>query len=766
MKLNSLRTKILVIVLAFMFFTGTAFVLYSISTTANYKRLLLEGIEETVDFETEKVNKIIAQIERGAIFYSVAGRLCFDERSEPIGKRLVVEYMAGLPSAVGGGFWFEPYAFNKDKLRAGFYAFHDKELGKARLDDTFFMDEYDYHNKNWYREIIDVVERSNQVVWTRPYVDDSGSFSLMTTAGTGIFDENGKLVAITTADWEIDEVINTLNAIKPTKSSFMLLCVPDKDYVISSTSRNISAGDSIKNISWDIYAHSVKFGSDKFIRFGKEMDNGWLLSVHIPEKEIFEHVEKENTRFSILIALASGLMLFIAYFLIARFINAPIKQLTTDVAQIELGNLDTKINIFSQDEIGQLAKTFNKMTGDLKKSIEENFREREEKKRISTELIVATEIQASMLPNVFPPFPDRDEFDIYASMIPAMEVGGDFYDFFFIDKDNLVIVIADVSGKGIPAALFMVVAKTLIKNCSSCRNPKDVFTSVNKKLCENNEACVFVTSFLGLYNIPSKKFTFVNAGHNPPLLKKKGGSFEYLRTQPCIVLAWLKDAKYEEEEITLEDGDILYLYTDGVTEAMDEEKTLFGEERLLNVINRYKESPPQKLLHSIKREVDLFRGNAEQADDITMLALKIGEPEISEPEEVRELQVQARRENLDEVSEFINREIQACGYSPDVKNEIGIAVEEIFINIANYAYQDNGGKVDICVSVKDETTIKFEDSGKPYNPLEQPDPDLKKPLADREIGGLGVFMVKKLMDTVKYSRENGKNILTITKNRP
>jgi len=766
MKINSLRTKILVIVLVFMTFTGTAFVLYSISTTANYKRLLLNGVKETVDFETEKVNKIIAQIERGAIFYSIAGRLCFEEHSEALGKRLAVEYMAGLPSAVGGGFWFEPYAFNKDKLRAGFYAFRDKELGEVLLDDTFFMDDYDYHNKKWYSEIVDGIESPNEVVWTSPYVDDSGSFSLMTTAGTGVFDDDGKLVAITTADWEIDEVVKALISIRPTENSFLLLCVPSKDYVISSTNDSISTGDSIENIPWDINADSFKLNGVRYIHFGKYMDNGWFLSVHIPEKEIFAQVERENTRFSILIALASAAMLYFAYLLISLFINAPIKQLTTDVAQIELGNLDTKINIFSHDEIGQLAKTFNKMTDDLKKSIEENFHEREEKKRISTELAVATRIQASMLPSVFPPFPDRKEFDIYASMIPALEVGGDFYDFFLIDKDNLAVVIADVSGKGISAALFMVVTKTLIKNCSSCRTPKDVFTSVNKKLCENNEACVFVTSFLGLYNIPSKRFRFVNAGHNPPLLKKKGGSFEYLRTEPCIVLAWMENAKYREEEIILEDGDILYLYTDGVTEAMDEKKMLFGEERLLIAINQNKDSPPQKILQAIKREVDRFRGGAEQADDITMLALKIGEPELNDLEEVKGLQVEAKLENLDAVSNFINSEIKICGYTPDVKNEIGIAVEEIFVNIANYAYSGDGGKVDVSVSIKDKTIIKFEDSGLPYNPLEQPDPVLDKPIADREIGGLGIYMVKKLMDSVEYSREDGKNILIMSKSLP
>jgi len=286
-------------------------------------------------------------------------------------------------------------------------------------------------------------------------------------------------------------------------------------------------GASIKSIPWDIYADSFVLNGVKYLCFSDYMDNGWLLSIQIPEGEIFASVTKRNNLFSVLIAVSSILMLCTAYFVISKYVNAPIKRFTNDVAQLALGNLDTRIEVTSKDELGQFAEVFNKMTEDLKQSIEENARERAENERISTELNVAKEIQASMLPCIFPPFPNRDEFDLFASMVPAREVGGDFYDFFFVDKDNLAVIIADVSGKGVPAALFMVITRTLIKNCSFCKSPKNVLESVNKKLCENNEAGMFVTAFLGFYNIPSGKFTFVNAGHNPPLVRKRGKSFEF-----------------------------------------------------------------------------------------------------------------------------------------------------------------------------------------------------------------------------------------------
>lgn len=246
-----------------------------------------------------------------------------------------------------------------------------------------------------------------------------------------------------------------------------------------------------------------------------------------------------------------------------------------------------------------------------------------EKERIGAELNVATKIQASMLPCIFPAFPNRKEFDIYASMLPAKEVGGDFYDFFLIDDDKLAVVIADVSGKGVPAALFMVIAKTLLKNNAQYgKSPKEVFETVNDLLCENNEAGMFVTAFMGILDIPTGLFTYVNAGHNPPMIKRMGENCEWLPTKPGFVLAGMDGMSYKQDEITLKQGDVLFMYTDGVTEAVNRQDELFTEPRLLEVANRHKDSELRELLTNIKSEIDLFANGAEQADDITMLAVR------------------------------------------------------------------------------------------------------------------------------------------------
>jgi len=757
----SIRAKILGVALLFIASIGVTFIVYSVITTVNYKRLRLESIEKTVQLETEKVNRTVIVMERAAIFYAIGGSLAYDIQHDDFGKEMTVQFLSNLPMAVGGGFWFEPYAYRKNSLREGVYTFYDKKTGKISMDESFFMDEYDYHNKEWYCEIKSRVKRPYQVVWTKPYYDNSGVFTLMTTAGAGIFDRNGKLIAISTVDWEIDNVVKELTAIKPTKNSFVLLCAPQEDYIISSTRTNSVTGASIKSLPWDINADTFKFQGIEYMRFGGYMDNGWYLSIQIPVKEIFVEMEKQNSRFSVIITAASLLLLFLAYMIIAKFINKPIEQLIFAVTQLAEGNLDTRISISSHDELRLLADTFNKMTGELKKTIEEAAHERVEKQRISTELNVASSIQTSMLPSVFPPFPERTEFDIYALMVPAREVGGDFYDFFFVDKDNLALVIADVSGKGIPAALFMVIAKTLINDNSSGNSPAAVFENVNKKLCENNEMGFFVTAFIGFYNIPTGKFVYVNAGHNPPLLLRDGKSCEFINTTPCIILAFMEDAKYKEEELYLKPGDVLFLYTDGVTEAMSHDKELFGEQRLVDALNENKESPVQELLNAIKGKVDNFADGNEQTDDITMMALKISEIPGNL---VKKMKIQAVVKNLSGILNFVNSELEKKNCTPEIQDMINVAVEEIFVNIAHYAYEPDTGDVIMSVSVGDKAVVIFEDTGKPYNPIECAEPDLETEISDREIGGLGIYLVKKLMDSIEYSRVNNKNILTITKN--
>ena len=349
--------------------------------------------------------------------------------------------------------------------------------------------------------------------------------------------------------------------------------------------------------------------------------------------------------FAILLAMVAACVILVL--LVNRFVVNPINQVaraalqyvsdrrtsegrsaSTGVRRISTGedgeerSAISKLNIRTGDEIQALSEAIKTMELEINEYIQDLTAVTAEKERIGAELNVATQIQADMLPRIFPAFPEREEFDVYATMNPAKEVGGDFYDFFLVDDDHLAVVIADVSGKGVPAALFMVIAKTLIKNHAQNQEaPGTVFTQTNEQLCEGNDAGLFVTGWMGVLEISTGKFVYVNAGHNPPLLKRAGGTFEWLKSRPGFVLAGMEGARYRENTLQLEPGDRLYLYTDGVTEATNSREELFGDERLQNALNEYMDLPVEQFLPKIKECIDAFVGGADQFDDITMLAL-------------------------------------------------------------------------------------------------------------------------------------------------
>ena len=326
--------------------------------------------------------------------------------------------------------------------------------------------------------------------------------------------------------------------------------------------------------------------------------------------------------------VAVGLFLLVYIAFLRRQVVSPILSITREAqrfAQDNAAQPEVLAQIKKTDEIGVLARAIGKMETDIVRYVENLTAITAEKERIGAELNVATQIQADMLPRIFPPFPEREEFDLYATMTPAKEVGGDFYDFFLVDEDHLAVVIADVSGKSVPAALFMVIAKTLIKNHAQVgMEPSQVFETVNNQLCENNETGMFVSAFLGVLEIATGRFAYVNAGHNPPLVSVEGQPFDWLPSKRGFVLAGMEDMHYRQQEITLSPGSCLFLYTDGVTEALDPENNLYSEERLKEFFNRPEMAnrSPEERLRLLHDDITAFAAGTEQADDITMLLLQ------------------------------------------------------------------------------------------------------------------------------------------------
>lgn len=370
---------------------------------------------------------------------------------------------------------------------------------------------------------------------------------------------------------------------------------------------------------------------------------GWAFLVVLKEEEVVAptlelqdqlriqaaHTEKDmqHTIHVSLLTIVLLLLFFCALVLgvsivLSAHIVKPIQMLTDRVSLIDGDNLDFTWEYENHDETAVLASAFLGMTQKMKQYIQNITEITAEKERIGAELNVATKIQADMLPKIFPAFPGRSEFDIFAKMDPAKEVGGDFYDFFLVDDDHLAIVIADVSSKGVPAALFMVIAKTLIKNHAQnhCQSLGELFSRVNTQLCEGNDEGMFVTSWMGLLTISTGALEFVNAGHNPQLVMYED-RYEWIQSQSGFVLAGLEGIPYTSEYLQLKHGSRIFLYTDGVTEAQNEKNELFGEERLLESLAKNGKLPLPQMLSDVRADIDVFVGAAEQFDDITMLGL-------------------------------------------------------------------------------------------------------------------------------------------------
>ena len=458
-------------------------------------------------------------------------------------------------------------------------------------------------------------------------------------------------------------------------------------------------------------------------------------------------------------------ILFIAastLFMRRQFVN-PIKKINAEAARFAKNNSAPENPVSNKisriNEISSLAASLNEMETETLKYIENLSAAISEKQRLGTELNIASQIQADSLPSIFPPFPARTEFDLYASMDPAKEVGGDFYDFFLIDDDHLALVIADVSGKGVPAALFMMVTKILINDRALMGGtPAEILTFVNNGICEHNKAEMFVTVWLGIFEISTGKLTFANAGHDDPACALNGGGFDIVKRKHGLVIGAMSDAKYTDAEITLSKGDKLFLYTDGVPEATNKDKRLFTIDNMLGALNGVKDETPENIIGGVRKKVDEFVGDAPQFDDITMLCFEYkGKGENS-------ITLTATDENLAKATEFVKDCAKSAGASDKFMRQIELVIEEIFINVAHYAYAPNTGDVKISAEVADDKLrIMFIDEGKPYNPLEKSDPDTMLSAEEREIGGLGIFMTKKLTDNAEYIYKDGKNILILEK---
>ncbi len=490
-------------------------------------------------------------------------------------------------------------------------------------------------------------------------------------------------------------------------------------------------------------------GTDCYVMRGGSVTDGRVMMAYVPEAEA-DYAAEYLLYLTIYLEILVNDALFIILFQLMRFrVVKNLECVEDGLEKITAGDLNTHIDVRTHQEFNKLSNNINTTVDALKGYIEEAEHRRD------AELALARDIQRNALPNVFPPFPDRADFDLYASMDAAREVGGDFYDFFLLNNHTLVVLIADVSGKGVPAALFMMQTKTEIHSLmESGMEVDEAFTEVNHRLCESNDSGMFVTAWLGKFDFEVGHLSYANAGHNPPLLRRPGGQWAYLKDErPNLVLAGMDGIRYRKHELTIAPDTKLYLYTDGVTEACSPSDELYGEQRLLDQLNTIEGRDPRALCESVLASVREHANGAEQSDDITMLAV-----DVRALRGRNHIMTDASLDSIDLMVAFFEERLPRIGVGTRTANRVQVIVDETYSNICRYSGATHA--VATVVRKGADLLVEFADDGVAFDPTQEEEPDLTLSVDERPIGGLGIHMMRRMTRSIEYQRVDDTNILS------
>ncbi len=617
------------------------FTLLSSYNYSNSRKIIINGIEKNaVNLAVGTANKIesfIMPIQK--IPETIALILDDSDIDHSDITNLLKIIVANNSNVFGAAIAFEPYCFNSNSYYFAPYFCRSKYgTSFSDLNST----NYNYFSWDWYT----LPKKLNKPVWSEPYFDDGAGNIIMSTYSVPFYSTiDGKKIfkGVVTADVSLEWLQALVSKIDISKSGYAFtisktgkfITHPTLSFIMNSNVFDVSIvqnNDQMLEIAKNMMAGKTGFGqcdriidSDQkyWVSYSWMPSCKWSLGIFFPQIELMEVVKKLHHTVLILGALG---ILFISLIIavIANSITNPLRQLAITTKNIAKGNFDVEIPVFkSKDEVGKLAHAFAYMKTSLKKYIKDLTETTAAKERMQSELSIGRDIQMGMVPKLIPPFTDQNEFDLYATLKPAKEVGGDLFDFFFIDNDNLCFLIGDVSGKGVPAALFMAVTKTLIKGIAMQTNdPAEILRRVNDEAVQNNEACMFVTVFLAVLNIKTGEIKFANAGHNPPLIAKNNNDISFLQLDNGCALGVVENPDFITERLVLRHGDLILLYTDGVTEAFNKNGEEFSEDRLENEFVSIANLPAEQIVSEVIGKVSLFSSGIPQSDDITVLALR------------------------------------------------------------------------------------------------------------------------------------------------
>ena len=673
---------------------------------------------------------------------------------------------------------FEPYYFEE---KGRYFSAYTKHIGDSLRTIQGGSDNYQYFFTDWYL----MPQLLDRPCWTEPYVDldvPTNTSEMVTSYCQTITDNQGQMIGVINTSLSITWLSQTISSVKPYPNSYSIMIGRGGTYFVHPDTAKITRQTIFTqtleqpDTALTALGHAMQRGEegmkhmningeDSYVFYKPLGKTGCSMAIVCPESDIFSGFDR--LRHTIMGIVTVGLFLMLYFFIriITRELK-PLRRLAKEAETIASGQFDAELPDFQRiDEIGQLSHSFGNMQQSLVKYIEELKNTTAQKASIESDLRIASGIQMGMLPETFPTKDDRDDVQLYASLTPAKEVGGDLFDFYFRDE-KLFFCIGDVSGKGVPASLFMAVTRSTFRTVSAHESmPDRIVTTMNKTIADMNKTHMFVTLFIGVLDLPTGRLYYSNAGHDAPLLV--GAGVGELPCDPNIPVGFMPTWKYTLQESQIFTGTTIFLFTDGLTEAMDADKALFQMERVNDVANlalNNHQQEPRQLIARMTEAVHQFVGDADQSDDLTMMAIQY----IKQHSDVRMRKTLVLANDTQEVprlNAFVEEACQAVEFDQVVTMQVKVAVEEAVVNVMKYAYPiGHRGDVTIEASSND-VRLKFTitDSGKPFDPTVQSEVDTTLSAKERKIGGLGIHIIRQNMDSINYERMDGLNVLTLRK---
>ncbi|MDT3365976.1 MAG: SpoIIE family protein phosphatase [Bacteroidota bacterium] len=683
------------------------------------------------------------------------------------------------PELNGCSISFEPYYFQDLGRGLYFSAYSYNDNGNI-LTTQEGNANYEYFYMDWYL----TAKLMDHPVWTEPFFDYNPesiySHDMIASYCKPMKDKDGTYIGTIATDISLKWLSETISAVKPYPNSYSMMIGqggtffvhpdPEKLFYQTIFTETLEHDDpALADLGHAMLRGEEGMrelrmdGVDSYVFYKPLGDTGWSVAIVCPESDIFGGYKRLQRMVAFIVIIGLILMLLV-FSRIVSYELKPLRRLADQAGTIAKGHFDQKLpDNGRSDEIGQLAHSFGDMQQSLMQYIDRLQSATAQKATIESELKIANTIQVNMLPQVFPPFPERGDIDLYASMVPAKDVGGDLFDFFLRDE-KLFFCIGDVSGKGVPAAMVMAVTLSLLRHTSSHEtDPAKVIQMVNETLCKGNDYDMFVTLLLGVLDLPTGRLRYCSAGHDAPLILHDG-TISTLTCQPNLPLAILPEMRYKVQEYKLEPGSTLFLYTDGLTEAMNADHEQFGMDRVREQLSACVNDAPRQILERIQDGVHAFVQDAEQSDDLTMLAFRYTPGEFATILSEK-ITLSCDLKRVPELNAFIESVAGKLGIDATVIGQLQLAVEEIVVNVMNYAYPE-GKKGFVTVKVMSDghqLRVVVIDSGVPFDPTLREKADTTLSAEERPIGGLGIFLVRELMDTINYERVDDRNIMMMIK---